>query len=320
MKLSREWFFCKVESLVSTLFEVVWWADIFPSPMHNPKEVPTHQVEGLKALMGPSEKESLPRLNAGTVHAYGISSASTSVSLSKSSSWSLSSSASSYNSSLHSLPRFLSYPSSVMGDLIGTESGVYMSSYEDLVREPHRNGRQNKGSQEPATKTKYPPPIHLLAGTGNLVAHMPWVLTRRCTNDGKLILTEERGKYQEYFEAKREHGRLLLSLVSLGDDDKVEQTEEEEEEEEDLDFMEGINGASEKDTETEMVDFDIYDDDSCDDEKGKQPTKTTLASSMPEIPPVKMIHEKSLFGRRCLTFVDRGSSDSSYMLNNIIYT
>lgn len=320
---------------------------MFPSPMQNPEDVPTHQhlQLGLKALMAISEKETPHKLNAGSgiVHSYKILSASASASLSKSSSWS--SSSSSFNSSLPSLPRFLSYPSSVMGDLIGTESGVYMSPYEDLVTaaveksKPYNNGRQNKGSQEPATKRKYPPPIPLLAGTGNLVAHMPWVLTRRYTNDGKLILTEERGKYQEYFEDKREHGRLLLSLVSLDNanghphtvDDKDEQVEEE-----DLYFMEGVPGATEKYTETELIDFDIYDDESCDDENGKQPTKmvdgiatqkgsmTTLASSMPEIPPVKMMHEKSRFGRRCLTFVDRGSSDSSNMfgpmLDNIIYT
>lgn len=333
MELSRKGFICKVESFVSTICGVVWWAATYPSPMQNPEKVSSrqHQQLGLKALMTISDpKETVPHrliASSGIIHSYNISSASASASLSKSSSWS--SSTFSFKSWLPSLPCFVPQPSSGMDDLIGTESGVYMSSFEDLVpaeveeSQSCSNGRPNKGIiQEPATKRKYPPPIPILAGTGNLVAHMPWVLTRRYTNDGKLILTEEKGEYQEYLEAKREDGRLVLSLVSLdnpniGHDDKEEQMEEGEEE--DVYLMEGVH-----DTETELVDLNICDDDSCDDENWKQRgPMEMLASSMPEMP---MMHEmiSRSCGRRCLTVADRApSSDASNMFHpmlNIVYT
>ena len=65
---------------------------------------------------------------------------------------------------------------------------------------------------------EFPPPIPLLARTENLPCHMPWVLKRHYTSDGRLILTEERVKHHEYFRAHRADGRLTLQLVPLDDE------------------------------------------------------------------------------------------------------
>ncbi|OMO94172.1 hypothetical protein COLO4_16491 [Corchorus olitorius] len=67
-------------------------------------------------------------------------------------------------------------------------------------------------------KREFPPPIPSLARTENLNSHMPWVLKRYYTSDGRLILREERVKHHEYFRAHRSNGRLTLHLVPLDDD------------------------------------------------------------------------------------------------------
>ncbi|KAF5450833.1 hypothetical protein F2P56_031152 [Juglans regia] len=64
-------------------------------------------------------------------------------------------------------------------------------------------------------KKEFPPPIPSLARTGNLPSHMPWVLKRQYTSDGRLVLTEEKVRHHEYFRAHRANGRLTLQLVPL---------------------------------------------------------------------------------------------------------
>ncbi|KAF3604972.1 hypothetical protein DY000_02046147 [Brassica cretica] len=54
--------------------------------------------------------------------------------------------------------------------------------------------------------------------TENLLPHMPWVLKRVVTSDGRLILREEKVRHHEYFRAHRSNGRLTLHLVPLDDD------------------------------------------------------------------------------------------------------
>ncbi|KAM7518615.1 hypothetical protein LguiB_017577 [Lonicera macranthoides] len=61
---------------------------------------------------------------------------------------------------------------------------------------------------------EYPPPIPLLAQTGNKKGRMPWVLTREYA-DGRLILREVREERYEYFETTRDNGHLVLKLVHL---------------------------------------------------------------------------------------------------------
>ena len=64
-------------------------------------------------------------------------------------------------------------------------------------------------------RRKFPPAMSLLARTGNLSCHMPWVLERTYESDGRLVIREVRVKHHEYFRVRRENGRLTLQLVEL---------------------------------------------------------------------------------------------------------
>ncbi|KAH7524445.1 hypothetical protein FEM48_Zijuj06G0119900 [Ziziphus jujuba var. spinosa] len=119
-----------------------------------------------------------------------------------------------------------------MGDLIGTESGVYMSSNEEEILKPIERrtsasytGRFNGRywDRRNAVEKEYPPPIPSLARTGNLPGRMPWVFRREYTHDGRLILREKRVQRHEYFYARRDNGRLILKLIPM--DEQVENEE-----------------------------------------------------------------------------------------------
>lgn len=130
---------------------------------------------------------------------------------------------------------------SFIGDYIGVESCVDVlngdedhSTDDDQGDQAHSIRRRCRGSQRwSATKKEFPPPIPSLARTENLLSHMPWVLKRHYTSDGRLVLTEEKVKHHEYFRAHRSNGRLTLELVPLDGDvlepTTVEQVDENEE-------------------------------------------------------------------------------------------
>ncbi|KAL6296959.1 hypothetical protein ACE6H2_005101 [Prunus campanulata] len=119
------------------------------------------------------------------------------------------------------------------GDYIGMESSVDVQKdcEEDQVM-PNEDEEEEEGQsgnfrqrlmgrreQKWAMRNKeFPPPIPLLARTENLPSHMPWVLKRHYTSDGRLILTEEKVRHHEYFRAHRSNGRLTLQLVPLDDE------------------------------------------------------------------------------------------------------
>ncbi|KAJ6997758.1 hypothetical protein NC653_014105 [Populus alba x Populus x berolinensis] len=188
------------------------WTSASPSPMRFPREWPAHS--GLKTLLhysrGPDQNLTH---TCYILHSYMIPAPSPP-------SWSTS------PPLVRSLTNSSSYSScsSALDDLIGTESGVYMNAnieeetaqMKKLSLESCHN--QDKRKQRYATRKKYPPPLPLLARTGNLPGHMPWILTRHYI-DGRLVLVEERVKNREYFEAQRENGRLVLNIVPL--DDKI---------------------------------------------------------------------------------------------------
>ncbi|MBA0867687.1 hypothetical protein Goshw_002907, partial [Gossypium schwendimanii] len=90
-----------------------------------------------------------------------------------------------------------------------------------------RESRVKRGQR---CKKEFPPPIPSLARTENQPPHMPWVLQRYYTNDGRLILREEKVKHHEYFRAHRSNGRLTLHLIPLDNEDNDTDVEEEEEE------------------------------------------------------------------------------------------
>lgn len=115
-------------------------------------------------------------------------------------------------------------------------------------------------------KEGFPPPIPSLARTGNLSSHMPWVLRRFYTDDGRLILREERVKHHEYFQAHRCNGRLTMRLVSLDNEVFADKEEDEndlensqEEVASELDncrIEEAINEEEEEEEENELKNCD----------------------------------------------------------------
>ncbi|KAA8538032.1 hypothetical protein F0562_027388 [Nyssa sinensis] len=117
---------------------------------------------------------------------------------------------------------------SEMGDYIGMESCFDIQHNEDLVsteknrRAADNSRRRGSGKHDRRCEMKkekeYPPPIPLLARTENLPSHMPWVMKRYYTGDGRLIIKEEKVKHHEYFRAHRANGRLTLQIVPLDDD------------------------------------------------------------------------------------------------------
>lgn len=132
------------------------------------------------------------------------------------------------------------YPSND-DDYIGNES---CNDYIDFLSFDHDNAlspsKDNKKVRRcirnKEEKKEFPPPIPFLAQTQNLASHMPYVLKRFYTNEGRLIIKEEKVKHHEYFHARRENGRLTLELVPLDHDDYnfFARSDEEEEEEEEL--------------------------------------------------------------------------------------
>ncbi|XP_058092133.1 uncharacterized protein LOC131238022 [Magnolia sinica] len=76
----------------------------------------------------------------------------------------------------------------------------------------HGRYRRRRSFQE---EKEYPPPIPLLARTGNLPCHMPWVLKRSYIDNGRLIIQEVKVKHHEFFRAHRANGRLTLQIVQL---------------------------------------------------------------------------------------------------------
>ncbi|XP_024008899.1 uncharacterized protein LOC112084130 [Eutrema salsugineum] len=126
------------------------------------------------------------------------------------------------------LSRTSSSSSSAVGDYIGTEScfdvlsadeeNDVSSASEPLSRYRYGGRRREEREARAAAAREFPPPIPLLAQTENLLPHMPWVLKRVVTSDGRLILREEKVRHHEYFRANRSNGRLTLHLVPLDDD------------------------------------------------------------------------------------------------------
>ncbi|KAK9983405.1 hypothetical protein SO802_032930 [Lithocarpus litseifolius] len=149
-----------------------------------------------------------------------------------------------------------------IGDYIGMESCLDINEEVQYSSKDKNSGGESdsevyikkcrvKREQRRAMRQReFPPPIPSLARTENLPCHMPWVLKRHYTSDGRLILTEERVKHHEYFRAHRADGRLTLQLVPLDEevwlpDDQCDHCGTNDEEEADIDDTE------EKETERE---------------------------------------------------------------------
>lgn len=125
-------------------------------------------------------------------------------------------------------------------DYIGVESCVDLKDHDTAVDTTPLASFPEGGNSKRDIKTSwmgrkdqknYPPPIPLLVRTENLASHIPWVMKRQYTGDGRLILTEEKVKHHEFFRAHRSDGRLMLQLVTMDDQDLDEEDDEEVEEE-----------------------------------------------------------------------------------------
>ncbi|XP_041013526.1 uncharacterized protein LOC121256717 [Juglans microcarpa x Juglans regia] len=249
---------CKAKSILSSLSGILLWVSRLhePSPVHSPKDFPTHNCDlqlGFKTLIYLEARSPRdPNHFVGIVHSYMISSASSSYSSglpSISQSLLRSTSTSTSSSNLSSI---------MLDDLIGTESGVYLSSNEDEIKgleksdgrkhdhKPNQRYRAHAGTRS----NHYPPPIPLLAQTGNLPGRMPWVFTRHY-GDGKLILKVERVKHHEYLEAHRENGRLILNLVPL--DEYVESEKEINHDDQELELEDLHDHFEDKETDHEKI-------------------------------------------------------------------
>ncbi|XVE95357.1 hypothetical protein REPUB_Repub02eG0090000 [Reevesia pubescens] len=177
--------------------------------------------------------------------------------------------------------------SSLVGDYIGMEScfdldnnqevcgGVVGGGFKDDNELNSGVCSQSRGKQEKRcrrrrmkTNKEFPPPLPSLAQTENLPSHMPWVLKRYYTNDGRLILREEKVRHHEYFRAHRSNGRLTLHLVPLDDIDEIydvedHETDHEEAKEEEVDVFDSntiINNA-EDDQKSNVVETLLKDND-----------------------------------------------------------
>ncbi|GLT93857.1 hypothetical protein SLE2022_116280 [Rubroshorea leprosula] len=129
---------------------------------------------------------------------------------------------------------------SSLGDYIGMESCCDLKEVEESFLSSwacsERRGEPDQYHQRRKTvKREFPPPIPLLSRTENLPSHMPWVLKRYYTSDGRLILREEKVRHHEFLRAHRSNGRLTLQLVPLDDNvllppfapEKIENDDEE---------------------------------------------------------------------------------------------
>ncbi|XP_022894502.1 protein FAF-like, chloroplastic isoform X2 [Olea europaea var. sylvestris] len=116
------------------------------------------------------------------------------------------------------------------------------------------NNRRREMSRETAEKI-YPPPIPWLARTGNFPSHMPWVMNKYYTNDGRLIIREEKVKRHEYFEAHRSNGRLILNLIPS--DDEVDDDDDQ------IDEIDGQDTRTEEDQMEENEEMVMEESDQC---------------------------------------------------------
>ncbi|XP_057795900.1 uncharacterized protein LOC131012008 [Salvia miltiorrhiza] len=108
-------------------------------------------------------------------------------------------------------------PDPAFGDCVGVESSADLESDVDAALAPPRRHKRPAAAE----KKEFPPPISWLARTESLPSHMPRVMRKYCTTDGRLIIKEERVRCHDYFLADRSDGRLVLNLIHVDDDDSV---------------------------------------------------------------------------------------------------
>ncbi|PON63490.1 The fantastic four family [Parasponia andersonii] len=203
--------FSRAKSVISSLSAgIILWTTGSSSPMQTlngyfpPDHLDQHLQLGLKTLIHTQPDHQSPAIadhHPEIIHSYNVKTNSSS-----SPPW--------------AAGLLFSPPPLILDDLIGTDSGVHnmiMSlSYEQRISDQSHKGWNNGRERAAKRERHYPPPIPLLAQTGNLAGRMPWILTRDYS-DGRLLLNVQRVQHHEYFKAHRENGRLILILVTIED-------------------------------------------------------------------------------------------------------
>ncbi|GAU48052.1 hypothetical protein TSUD_404870 [Trifolium subterraneum] len=119
-------------------------------------------------------------------------------------------------------------------EFIGNESCIDFQTENDVYPNtlaPSEDKKITRCIRNKDKKREFPPPIHCLAQIENHASLMRYALTKYYTNEGRLIIKEEK-VHHEYIQAHRENGRLTLQLVPLDDDDEDEEEDDEKEEHE----------------------------------------------------------------------------------------
>ncbi|KAJ8772253.1 hypothetical protein K2173_027430 [Erythroxylum novogranatense] len=233
--LKEEDLFNKIKSIVLSIYPSRSRKSRRPYPMQSRQAFPINL--GLKNFIN-SHTETIrnPSDRNLVFHAHMMKSPSPSLSASSL----LSSPSKSLYRSL-SLSSSTSYSSrsDILGDLIGSESGVHLESEVGELYSAERPAQpcyrfQSRRNQHQFPRRKdYPPTLTILT-------KKDWALTRHYV-DGRLLLIEETVKPDVYFEACRDNGRLILKHVTVENNisDEEDETElqnlkfiEEEEEEE----------------------------------------------------------------------------------------
>ncbi|XP_022636024.1 uncharacterized protein LOC111241615 [Vigna radiata var. radiata] len=110
------------------------------------------------------------------------------------------------------------FRTTMMGDVIGTESGDCMITYMEELVEPESPILMMRCREKSAKrKRQLPPPLTLMAET----REMPWAFTRECDGDGRLIVTAERvrrGREHCIMEVRTEDERVTMRLVPEDND------------------------------------------------------------------------------------------------------
>jgi len=111
------------------------------------------------------------------------------------------------------------FRTTMMGDVIGTESGDCMITYVEELRMERESPMVIIRCRERSEKRKrqLPPPLTLMRETGE----MPWTFRRECNGDGRLTVTAEkmkRGHKHRTMEVRTEGDRVTMRLVPEDDD------------------------------------------------------------------------------------------------------
>lgn len=114
---------------------------------------------------------------------------------------------------MHASKASTEYHAFVTGDHIGMESYVDLRTDFDDVLAGDRGPDPRRRAKRVKEEKEYPPPIPCLARAYRSV------YKRYYTNDGRLVIKEEKANNRMYLRSVTADGRLTLQIVQFNDDD-----------------------------------------------------------------------------------------------------